>query len=236
MFRGKFDANFTDTSDSHTSPWTCGGGHKQSSRIPLNEECDPVDVSHGHMVADRTPTRKRPRHSFHLGCSAEAGCEVEHKELQELLELKRNVVELKRYVAAGSVPKRSFVVTIQQHWCDLLLDGVKDMEIRAWELRSWMVKPGERIYLTVAGKDPYVAVGAVTFVQNIGPLTKNEWKGNFERHLVPGDIPYGRGAENYKPGMRKTFAWEFKNPQWFPTPVPIKRPFGSLGCICFWTM
>ena len=116
-------------------------------------------------------------------------------------------------VVEGHVPKGASILIIQQPWIDLILDGIKSLEVRGNLCKK---QAGERVYLACSGLGGYL-LGSVTFVKCHGPFSRAEWGAKGMQHCVGGDSPpYGGG----------TFGWEFSKPQRFREPVPYLQKQG----------
>ena len=116
-------------------------------------------------------------------------------------------------VVEGRVPNGASILIIQQPWIDLILDGIKSLEVRGNLCKK---QAGERVYLACSGLGGYL-LGSVTFVKCHGPFSRAEWAAKGMQHCVGGDSPpYGGG----------TFGWEFSKPQRFHEPVPYLQKQG----------
>ena len=105
----------------------------------------------------------------------------------------------------GAVPRGASILIIQQPWIELILSGVKTLEIRGKICK----KPGgERVYLALSGGGGIV-LGSAEFVACHGPFSKAEWTSRRREHCVEAaKLPYGT-----------TFGWEVRKPQRFRAPV-----------------
>lgn len=116
-------------------------------------------------------------------------------------------------VVEGLVPRGASILIIQQPWIDLILEGIKSLEVRGSICNK---KAGEKIYLALSGAGGYI-IGSVSFVKCHGPFSRAEWTARAMQHCVGGDaLPYGGN----------TFAWEFSKPQRFREPVPYVHKQG----------
>ena len=71
------------------------------------------------------------------------------------------------------------------------------------------------VYPARCGDAP-VLRGAMDFVACIGPLSQEQWTLGRQHHCIEGaQMPYGNS----------TYAWQFANARWFPTP----KASGSRG-------
>jgi len=122
-------------------------------------------------------------------------------------------------VVEGHVPDDATILVIQWPWIDLILDGIKSLEVRG---KVCMREPGERIYLACSGLGGYL-LGTVTFVKCHGPLTKAEWAATRMQHCVDGDDrPYGDS----------TYAYEFTKPERFSNPLQYTAKRGWVHAAC----
>ena len=97
------------------------------------------------------------------------------------------------------------VLILKPEWLELILKGEKLWEIRSKRLDKYV---GQELYL--AGSLTAAISGRARLVICHGPLSKNEWKSNFELHKVPSGqlLHFGSTSRDVRPYGAKTYAWE----------------------------
>jgi hypothetical protein len=121
-------------------------------------------------------------------------------------------------IGEGSIP----AISIRQPWAELILRGVKTIEIRDWErdyrgdlyLHTGKVADGYRIF--EFGMPDVFRGGYIGIIElvTILPFTSESWKAWQPKHL---------SDHHFIPG---TFAWVVQNSRRFQEPIPAP---GKLG-------
>jgi hypothetical protein len=114
--------------------------------------------------------------------------------------------------ACCSIGATDSILIIKPCWLDLILSGMKTLEVRAMGCSS---KVGKRIWLCASGQS--MVVGSAVVVASIGPLSCSEWYAMRRFHCVPGPRFYGD----------RTFGWWLRDVKRV-MPVPITRKSGSV--------
>jgi|SouAtlMetagenome_1021521.scaffolds.fasta_scaffold12058_3 hypothetical protein len=105
------------------------------------------------------------------------------------------------------------IILLQPEWLKLVLNGIKDLEIRDKAGKSVVNK---RIWLCESRTSTVFGYAHVDNV--LGPLCEEEWAALRPRHRVEGG---GRYRTNY--------AWVLTGVTRLKCPVRIKRKWGSVG-------
>ena len=93
-------------------------------------------------------------------------------------------VSLSRHMA---VPVGSVVLKVGSPWVELLVDGIKTMEIRG---RTTTKASGTRVYFFKIGAGHVLGYATLHCVE--GPLTSDRWAETRQMHCISGDkLPYG---------------------------------------------
>ena len=93
-------------------------------------------------------------------------------------------VSLSRHTA---VPVGSVVLKVGSPWVELLVDGIKTMEIRG---RTTTKASGTRVYFFKIGAGHVLGYATLHCVE--GPLTSDRWAETRQMHCISGDkLPYG---------------------------------------------
>ena len=103
---------------------------------------------------------------------------------------------------------------LKPKWLDLILDNVKDLEIRRTPGHTVV---NERIWLCQSGSKAVFGYARVAAV--MGPLTAEQWAELRPRHGVEGGWLYGTS----------TFAWVLTGAVRLERPLPIERKPRSIG-------
>lgn len=111
-----------------------------------------------------------------------------------------------------TIDKTHSILIIKPRWLDLILSGMKRIEVRSMGCES---KIGTRIWLCASGCS--MVVGFATVVASTGPLSGDEWEATRRFHCVQGPRFYGGS----------TYAWWLQDVQRV-APMPITRKRGSV--------
>ena len=99
-------------------------------------------------------------------------------------------VSLSRHTA---VPVGSVVLKVGSPWVELLVDGIKTMEIRG---RTTTKASGTRVYFFKIGAGHVLGYATLHCVE--GPLTSDRWAETRQMHCISGDkLPYGATTYGY---------------------------------------
>ena len=99
-------------------------------------------------------------------------------------------VSLSRHTA---VPVGSVVLKVGSPWVELLVDGIKTMEIRG---RTTTKASGTRVYFFKIGAGHVLGYATLHCVE--GPLTSDRWAETRQMHCISGDkLPYGATTCGY---------------------------------------
>lgn len=101
---------------------------------------------------------------------------------------------------------------VKGKWLELILDGLKD-----WEIRGSRTKKRETIYLIKSGSRQII--GQVDLIGCM-ELTKEMYERNRQRHCIEANfesLPYSI-----------PYAWLFDNPVRYKKPIPYIHPKGAV--------
>jgi hypothetical protein len=106
------------------------------------------------------------------------------------------------------------VLVIKPHWLEMILQGIK-----TWEIRGSPIKKHVGKYIYLAGSGTSAIYARVKFEACHGPLAKDVWIANVERHCVPGaTLPYGVS----------TYAYQFGELEVATNPIQFERQKGAV--------
>ena len=109
-------------------------------------------------------------------------------------------------VPAYHPPAGASIMGIKSPFCRLVLDGKKTWEIHGQPTK----KENVRVYLFEVGGDGSI-LGSVLLKGNWGPLTKEDWVNNRQKHCIANaELPFGG----------HTHAYVLSYPQRFDKPQP----------------
>lgn len=92
---------------------------------------------------------------------------------------------------------------------------------KTWEIRCSNCRIRERIGLIRSGSG--LIVGKVDITNSRGPLSDDEFRANYSKHLVP---PDNFDDLRRRCKRRRIHAWVLANPRWLPEPVPYEHRKG----------